>query len=194
MLKIHFILEKIYICQSIYSNMTNSISINRPAINIKSIVLDLVALSFIYFVPTLSHLAGLPLYLLEPMRIMLILALAHTSRRNAYLLALTLPVFSFAISMHPSFVKMLLITSELILNVWLFYFLIKKLKNHFVAMLGSILLSKLFYYMVKFALISMIVMQAELISTPVILQGATAFIFSGYIYLIYRRREILAKE
>ncbi|MCB2219698.1 MAG: hypothetical protein KQI35_04820 [Bacteroidetes bacterium] len=174
--------------------MANSISLIRSNVNIKSILIDVVGLAFIYFVPTLSHLAGLPLYLLEPMRIMLILAMAHTTQKNAYILALTLPLFSFAISMHPTLVKTLLITAELVLNVWLFYFLLKKVSNQFVAMLSSILLSKVVYYLVKFLLISLVVMQTDLFSTPVLLQFATAFIFSGYIYLIYRRRELLTKN
>ena len=107
--------------------MANTISLDRSNQHVKSALLDIFALVFVYFVPTLSHLAQLPLYLLEPMRIMLILAIAHTTRKNAYLLALTLPLFSFVISMHPSLVKSILITAELLLNVWLFYFLLKKI-------------------------------------------------------------------
>ena len=174
--------------------MSNSISISRSSLNIKSALLDLVALVFIYLVPTLSHLTSIPLYLLEPMRIMVVLAMAHTTKKNAYLLALTLPVFSFVISMHPTVIKSLLITAELLLNVWLFYFLVKKTGNHFISILGSIVISKLFYYLVKFILISLVLMQTQLISTPVGLQIMTTFVFSGYIYLIYRRKYLLEKK
>ncbi len=45
---------------------------------------------------------------------MLILAIAHTSRKNAYLIALTLPLFSLLISAHPSLIKTSLITGELV--------------------------------------------------------------------------------
>ncbi len=174
--------------------MANSITLVRTNSNIRSIILDFLALAFIYLVPTLSHLVNMPIYLLEPMRIMLVLAMAHTTKKNAYLLALTLPLFSFVISMHPTFIKTLLITAELMLNVWLFYFLFKKVENQFVAMLGSILISKVVYYLVKFLLISMVVMETQLFATPIALQFITAFIFSGYIYLICRRREILGNN
>ena len=169
--------------------MANTLSISQSAINIRSIILDILAIGFIYMVPTLSHLVGLPVYLIEPMRIMLILAIAHTSKQNAYLLALTLPLFSFVVSAHPSMVKTLLITAELVLNVWLFFFLIKRVSNHFVAMLSSILISKVVYYLVKFLLISLVVLNTDLISTPIYLQVITMTLFSGYIFLIYRRRE-----
>jgi len=174
--------------------MANTITLVRSNVNVKSILIDLAALTFIYLVPTLSHLTSIPLYLLEPMRIMLILAIAHTTKKNAYILALTLPVFSFVISMHPTIIKSLLITAELFLNVWLFYYLLKRTGNQFIAMLSSIVISKVFYYLVKFLLITMVFMQTSLVSTPLILQFATTFIFSGYIYLIYRRREVLSKS
>jgi len=174
--------------------MANTISITRSQVNIRSILIDLAALAFIYFVPTLSHLVGVPIYLLEPMRIMLILAMAHTTQKNAYILALTLPVFSFVISMHPVFAKSLLITAELLLNVWLFYFLVKRVNNQFVAMLSSIIISKLVYYMVKFLLISLLILDSGLISTPLLLQLGMTFIFSGYIYLIYKRKELLSNN
>ncbi|MCB0805747.1 MAG: hypothetical protein KDC05_08095 [Bacteroidales bacterium] len=174
--------------------MANTISLDRSNQHVKSALLDIFALVFVYFVPTLSHLAQLPLYLLEPMRIMLILAIAHTTRKNAYLLALTLPLFSFVISMHPSLVKSILITAELLLNVWLFYFLLKKTNNHFVAMISSIVASKAVYYLAKFIMIQAVVLETGLISTPLTIQAITTFIFSGYIFLIFRRREVLADE
>ena len=65
--------------------------------NIKSIILDIAAIAFIYFVPTISHILSLPVYYIEPMRLMLILALVHTTKQNAYIIALTLPLFSFLI-------------------------------------------------------------------------------------------------
>ena len=170
--------------------MANAIQLSRSQTSIRSIIIDLLGLTFIYFVPTLSHLVGLPIYLIEPMRIMVVLALAHTTRTNAYILALTLPVFSFAISLHPVFAKSLLITAELLLNVWLFYFLLKRFKNHFTALLTSILLSKLAYYLMKYVLISALVIESNLFSTPILLQLLMTFIFSAYIYLIFRRREI----
>jgi len=80
----------------------------------KSLALDFIALAIIYFIPTLTHLFSFPLYYIEPMRIMVILAIAHTTKRNAYLLALTLPLFSLLVSGHPILYKSLLMSVELV--------------------------------------------------------------------------------
>lgn len=170
--------------------MANSITLSRSQVGIRSILIDLLGIAFIYFVPTLSHLVGLPIYLIEPMRIMVILAMAHTNRTNAYILALTLPLFSFAVSLHPVFAKSLLITAELVLNVWLFYFIIKKTGNHFAAMFSSIIISKVAYYLMKFGLISALVIESNLFSTPILLQLLMTLLFSTYIFFIFRKKAV----
>lgn len=157
-----------------------SLSISK----IKNIVFDLVALLAIYLVPAVSHLLSFPVYYLEPMRIMLILAVAHTSRKNAYLIALTLPLFSFLISAHPSLIKTSLITGELLLNVWLFFFLSEKLSHKTLSIFLSIIASKIFYYLIKFLLITFALMSGDLISTPLYIQILMIIVLSGYIYLM----------
>ncbi|MBM3436655.1 MAG: hypothetical protein FJY07_10620 [Bacteroidetes bacterium] len=156
----------------------------------KSILIDFAALTFIYFVPALSHLFNLPVYLIEPMRIMLVLAMVHTSKNNAYLLALTLPLFSFLVSSHPNIYKGLIMTAELVINVWLFFEISKRVANRFAAMLSSIIISKIIYYLLKFGLISFGLIESGLIATPVWLQILMAFILSGYIFLYFRTREL----
>ena len=173
--------------------MAQNISVSSLQLNTKSLILDLFALAFIYFVPTISHLLNIPIYLVEPMRIMLILAIAHTSKNNAYLIALTLPLFSFLISSHPNIFKALIMTMELLLNVWLFYKLSTKV-NQFVAILSSIVISKIVYYLLKFGLISFAVLQTGLISTPIYLQVITSIVFSGYLFFVLYRRRISAAE
>jgi len=153
-------------------------------LKIKNIVFDLIALLAIYLVPAVSHLLSFPVYYLEPMRIMMILAIVHTSRKNAYLIALTLPLFSFLISAHPSLIKTSLITGELLFNVWLFFFLSEKLSNKTLSVFLSIIASKLFYYLIKFLLINSAVMVGDLISTPIYIQIIMLFVLSGYIYLM----------
>ncbi|MCD4732067.1 MAG: hypothetical protein K8R74_15780 [Bacteroidales bacterium] len=169
--------------------MAANIGLSFSKLNTRSIVIDILALAFIYFVPTISHLLNVPIYLVEPMRIMLILAIAHTTKKNAYIIALTLPLFSFLISSHPNIFKAVIMTMELVLNVWLFYELAKR-ANQFVAMLSSIILSKIFYYLLKFGLISFAVLQTDLISTPIYLQIITSLVFSGYLFFIIRRNQI----
>jgi hypothetical protein len=155
--------------------------------NVKSVLFDIAALAFIYFVPAISHLLSLPVYLIEPMRLMLILALVHTTKQNAYIIALSLPLFSFLISAHPVLPKMILISFELVLNVFLFFALLKKLDNTFLAVLVSIILSKLVYYVLKFALIKLTLIDSGLISTPIVIQVIMVFIFSSYLYSFYRK-------
>ena len=156
---------------------------------INYIIFDILALAFIYLVPTISHMLSFPLYLIEPMRIALILALVHTTKRNAYIIALTLPIFSYLVSAHPVFYKMLLISGELVLNVWLFYFILGRTKNAFVSILSSIVASKAIYYMAKFIAVALILKTGEsIIATSLTIQVATTLVFSVYLGLMFRRR------
>lgn len=166
-------------------NNTTSVILKKPTI--VSLLFDLLALTFIFFVPAISHMLSVPVYLIEPMRIMLILALVHTNRTNAYILAIGLPLFSFLVSSHPVFLKMILIAAELSLNVWLFY-LLRKHTSAFFAVLGSVLLSKVAYYIVKFGLLNFALLQGNLISTPLYIQLIMTFIFSGYAWLLLRNK------
>lgn len=164
-------------------------SLSRPISNksaIISMLLDVIALVFIYSVPSISHLVNFPVYLIEPMRVMLILSIAHTSKRNAYILALTMPVFSFVTSGHPEFTKMILITFELLLNVYLLYFLARKINNHFFAVFLSIIISKIAYYIIKYVLINTTLISAGLITTPLYIQLTTTIIFSLYLIKFYK--------
>lgn len=156
--------------------------------NIRSIIFDIAAIAFIYFVPAISHLLSLPVYYIEPMRLMLILALVHTTKQNAYIIALTLPLFSFLISAHPVFPKMLLIAFELSLNVLIFYALVNKFKHTFFPVFISIIASKLVYYIIKFGLIQWAVLKSGLVSTPLAMQITTTLIFSTYLFLLFKKK------
>lgn len=169
--------------------MENIVPIVKSKVAIKSAILDAGALLFIYLVPALSHLFNIPLYLLEPMRIMLVLSMAHSGKMNNFIIALTLPLFSLLISTHPALVKTGLITTELFINVGLFYFLSKKIQNSFIAMFISIMISKMVYYSLKFVLIQTALMNGDMVATPIVLQIVMTFIFSLYIYLISQRTE-----
>ncbi len=158
-------------------------------IPLTGILIDMSALAFIYLVPSLSHLLSLPVYLIEPMRLMLVLALVHTSKRNSYILALSMPLFSFIISGHPVFAKMFLIGMELSLNVFLFYLLAGRMKNVFPAIFLSIVLSKAVYYLMKFTLIRLAVMDTSLVATPLLIQLVMTLVFSTYLAVMLRKRE-----
>jgi len=167
--------------------MNNTLSILKEKGIIKSGVFDLLAITFIYFAPALSHMAGLPIYYLDPMRLLIILALAHTKKENSVILALTLPLFSFFISSHPVFAKAGLIMMELTLNIALFFYLAKKFNNVIIPILSSIIISKVIYYLAKYAFINLSVIKGELFSTPILIQLAVSLLFTGYIYYFYKR-------
>lgn len=166
--------------------MEKALSINSTA---RYILYDLLALTFIYFMPALSHMVSFPLYLIEPMRIAIIFSMLFTNNKNAYIIALTIPLFSFFISAHPGMVKSLLIASELLLNVFLFYFLFAKMGNSFAAMILSIIAAKLFYYLGKYLLLSTGFMEGSLISTPLLIQLSVALSLSIITVFVFKERK-----
>ncbi len=156
----------------------------------KSFVLDFFGLLFIYFVPALSHTLSVPLYYIEPIRLMVIIAMIFSSKRNTYLIALSLPVFSFLISSHPVFPRMIIMTLELGLNVWLFYTFARLLRNYFTSILLSIVLSKGVYYLLSYLFVQMSFLgKGEMSSIPLYIQAIVAVIFSGYLFIMLTRKE-----
>ena len=109
--------------------MEKALSVIEIKSNIKTYLIDFFLLLSIYFLPAISHLFAFPIYYLDPMRIALVVALIYTSKKNAYIIALTLPLFSFIISSHPQILKSFLLSAELIINLSLFFLLKEKLKN-----------------------------------------------------------------
>jgi len=166
--------------------MATSIALNRK---ISQALFDLAAIAFIYFIPAISHMLSFPLYLLEPMRIVLILALVHTHKINALVLAATLPFFTFLVSGHPILPKAILISGELVINVLLFFAIASRVKSNFVAILSSIVLSKMLYYFAKFLLIQAAVLEMGLVSTSLWIQITTTLVFSIYVALFFRKNK-----
>jgi hypothetical protein len=160
---------------------------------IKSACIDAAALAFIYFTPVLAHLAAFPVYMIEPMRIMVILSMAHSSRGNSYLLALTLPFFSFITTSHPEFFKMLIITCELVLNVFLFYWLSVRIKNVFLSMISAIITSKIVCYLLYFIFFSMAFVRNESDTTFLAVQLITTLIFSTYIFIFRLQKKSMTR-
>lgn len=158
----------------------SSVSIN----SIKAFLIDTIALAFIYFLPALSHLTSIPFYMIEPMRLVVICCLLHTNSRNALLIAITIPLFSFFISSHPSIIKSTLIMVELLINLMMFYYLFRKI-NVFVSMFLSIVIAKIVYYSAKFAFIQMNMIDGNLVSTPLLIQWLVAIGLSLYAALIF---------
>ncbi len=154
---------------------------------IKALLLDSVALAFVFFTPKIGSFIHLPFYMIEPMRLMVILSIAHSSRCNSYLLALSLPLFSWAVSGHPEFYKMLVMTGEITANVFLFYYLFRKIESAFLAMIISVVVSKVLCYALYLVFFPMVFFREEAGTSFLIAQGFTTLIFSFYIYLILRK-------
>ena len=149
---------------------------------------DAAAVLFVFAVPALSHLTSVPFYLLDPMRMAVLGALLFSKNwKNALVLALALPLFSFAVSGHPVYPKFLLIAAELSVNVLLFAWLSRKM-NAGIAAFVSILLSKVLYYGFKEAVLSAGLLQAELISTTIWWQLGVAVGLSAAFAGLWNRR------
>ncbi|MBN3036701.1 MAG: hypothetical protein JW861_14040 [Bacteroidales bacterium] len=153
------------------------------------LLIDLAGMILIVFMPEITRLLGFPFYLLDPLRLVLVLAIAHSPKANAYVMAALLPVISHLAVQHPHLIKTLLIVMELLLNSWLFYRFTGRNINPFTAMLAAIVIAKAVYYGMKYLMIVTGLIVSELISTPVYLQFITAFIFSAYIYVTAQRSE-----
>ncbi len=169
--------------------MENVLALGKNRVIIRNSIMDLLAVAFIYLVPTVSHLFSYPLYIFDPMRMMVILAISHSTKRNTFLLALTLPLISFLISGHPVFFKALLITGELTLNIFLFYLFQKRFSIVFLSLLGSIIIAKIFYYAGKVLLVNFSLLKMDVVSTSILLQLIMALIFSAYVFIIWRNKE-----
>ena len=139
-------------------------------IKIRTVVIDLLALSLIYLLPTLSHLTGIPFYYLEPMRVVVLLSLLFTHRWNSLLLALTIPLFSFLIASPPAMYKVLLVTIDLTLNILLLILFTKSIKRIFFALFLSIGISKIVYYLLKYIFIQSRLIDGVLVTTPLYIQ------------------------
>lgn len=131
------------------------------------LLVDVVLLVALYLVPSLSHLTALPVYMLEPMRIALIIALLFTNRTNAYFIAVTIPLASVLLTGHPEPLKAVLMSMEFAVLVATYSFLAQKLRMPTIAALAAgIVFGKVVYYAIKSAALSVGWLSGSLISTP----------------------------
>lgn len=154
---------------------------------LRNIAIDIGILVCIYFIPALSHITPFPLYLLDPMRIFMLAGYVLTRQNtNAYLLALTIPLFSALVSGHPPLFKAILISIELSVNILLFVQLLKHTKLHIaLALFLSIISSKLVYYALKFAFIDFGFVEGNLITTGLWLQMGTVVFVTAIFTMIW---------
>jgi hypothetical protein len=154
-----------------------------------NLLLDSVAVLLIIITPAVTHLTGIPFYMMEPMRLMLVLSMAHSNRINTYLLAAALPLLSWLLTGHPFFLKMIIISGELLLNTALFYFFTRNLRSVFLPMLSSILISKIACYLAYGLAFSWSFVQEEAGILFLVIQLFMMIVFSTYIYIMRRKSE-----
>ncbi|MBC8425547.1 hypothetical protein H8E07_15625 [bacterium] len=140
----------------------NTLALIRPAR--RTVQLDGLLCALVVAVPALSHAAAMPLYRLDPMRLLLFAAVLFSSRRNALAMALWLPALSTLTSGHPVFPKVVLIQGELVVNVVVFGWLLQRWRPVWAAA-GSVLLAKAVYYGIKFAMLRAALMDGELVAS-----------------------------
>lgn len=152
----------------------------------KILILDVLAVVAVFLLPSLSHFFPFPLYFIEPMRLAA-LSVYFLSRYklNAYLLALALPIFSMLYSGHPIPLKAVLISIELVANLLILNFLLGKFPQvKVIPLFLSIILSKLLYYSLKYAFLTMGILKGSLVSIPIYIQLIIAAVTSIVFFAI----------
>ncbi|MBT3229388.1 MAG: hypothetical protein HOD43_02440 [Candidatus Marinimicrobia bacterium] len=149
-----------------------------------TVVLDVFILTALYTSVMFAHLLPIPLYQLDPMKLLLMGAIIYSSRGNAILMAVSLPIFSTLAVGHPIFPKNLIISIELII----FTGVITSLGFHrfgsSVQFLLAVLISKIAYYLLKAALISFGMLNASLFSTGMGMQMISVGILFSVFWLM----------
>lgn len=151
----------------------------------RTALIDILLLTTACLVPAISHLTALPLYQFNPMLLFLVLGMVMVNdRKNAYLLAVLLPLVSMLIVGMPAPAKALCMGVEYLTVVSLFALLGSKMgsnkKGTFLAMLAAMLGGKVVFYALKAMLLTPVV----LISTPVMMQVLVMVAFAGLVALI----------
>ena len=150
---------------------------------IRAAMLDIFLLGVICIVPTLSHLFAIPFYQLNPMLFCLLTGMILVrDRRNAYLLAVLLPVVSMLVCGMPTPMKALCMVPELLTIVALFSFLDKRMPS-FMAMVAAALAGKIVYYGLKALIIGPVV----LVGTNMWIQLLSIALFSVLFSLASKR-------
>ena len=149
----------------------SSLALTRPGI--RTISLDALLCAAVVAVPALSHAAAFPFYLFDPMRLLLFVAILGSSRRNALLMAVWMPLLAMMTSGHPVFPKVVLIQGELVLNTLVFHALVRGALGFVSAAAVSVVASKAAYYGAKFILIRTALLGGGLVATPWTYQLAT---------------------
>jgi len=151
---------------------------------LKVAFVDLGVLAALYLLPAITHLLPVPVYLIDPMRLLLFLTLTTTTRSNAIILAGSMPLLATLFSGHPIFPKNIIIAAELIINVAVFYLLINRTRSILFAGVSAILVSKVSYYLIKFGFLSFGLLEGQLVTTPILYQAVPVILLPVLLVLM----------
>lgn len=155
---------------------------------VRALSIDLVLLTVACLVPTASHLLAWPLYQLNPMLLMLLASLLLVrDRRNAYLMAVLLPMVSMLAVGMPTPLKALCMSAEFSTVVFLSGRM-QSWNTKFLTSFGSMVLAimggKCVYYLLKVLILT----PAMLVTTPLWIQGLSV-LGTALIFAALRRKE-----
>lgn len=166
----------------------NTILIKKQSVG-QVVILDLLLLGAAMLIPATSHLFAFPLYRLNPMLLILLAGmLVVQDRRNAFLLAVLLPMVSCLVTGMPSPMKAFCMGTELCTVVGVFTLLSKKATNHlttFIVLMGAIVAGKVVFYLLKMLIIA----PEVLIGTNLMLQICVALPLAALFAYFQTRRD-----
>ena len=145
--------------------------------------LDAALITAACLIPAASHLFALPIYMLNPMLALLLVAmLVGRDWRNALVMAVLIPAVSCLLTGMPVAAKMVCMMAELATVAALFTWL-KKRWAVLPAVLTAIVAGKLVYYGLK----AIVIAPAVLIGTSWSVQLLAVLLWGGLFALIYNK-------
>ena len=150
---------------------TNGTLTDRYLHRILYIVCDIIGIGIILYIPIFSHLVALPLYMVDPIKIIVVLIYLFSNKYNALFLSVILPTVSFTITGHPIFPKYIIIILEN--SMLLYLFDLNNVKTQFKKIIYlniSFIGVKVAYYIIKYAFIKFTLIQGSVIATPILYQ------------------------
>ena len=157
--------------------------------NYRTIALDLLLVGSFYGITSLSHLLAFPLYQFDPIKLFLLIMIAKSSRTNALVMALSLPLFATLTTGHPVFPKNLAMVVELVLFTGLLTEPRLKQLGKPVKFFIALTLSRLGYYLCKAGLIWTGLLQTRLFSTSLAAQVMSVLILFLLFLIMNRSQE-----
>lgn len=160
--------------------MANNIKTLNPA---GRIAVDGALLAFACLIPAASHALALPLYMLNPMLVLLLAGvLLHRDWRHALVLAVLLPVVSCLVVGMPTAAKAVCMVAELATVAVMFGWLQRKWVV-WPAVMTAIVAGKVVYYLLK----AVVLAPAVLVGTEWWIQLGTVVLWGGLFALLYKK-------